>query len=233
MRRDIRLPNRATRPEFSPEQWVKIEASIRPPGLRASSKNRRTPPKVLPEELKQEICDALLMHNLMSTINYHPEAQERRALEGLVELTRSYSLQLSKLKKDVGVIIDQIKGLIEQTETVHELACFELKMRPKPKRGRPRQINRRPKPKRRRPRQINRKGLVHSLLGIYTRWTGWPIGLSKSVDPQTKRRKPSGPCYRFVTTILQTSNIPIKGVEHIIADAAAHTKNLSPKDKPL
>ena len=143
-----------------------------------------------------------------------------------MELTRSYSLQLSKLNKDVGVIIDQIKGLIEQTETVHELACFELKMRPKPKRGRPRQINRRPKPKRRRPRQINRKGLVHSLLGIYTRWTGLPIGLSKSVDPQTKRRKPSGPCYRFVTTILQTSGLPIQGIGNIISDAKAYQKPL-------
>ncbi len=212
MREDVRLFKRVTKPKFSPDQWAKIEASIRPPTLRANSKHRRAPFKVLPEEFRQEICDALLMHKLMSTINYHPEGHERRALEKLVKLTSRYGSQLSVLERDLGDIIDQIKGLIEQTDTAHELACFELKLRPEPKEGRP--------------RQINREGLVHNLLGVYTRWTGRPIGLSKSVDPQTKRRKPSGPCYRFVCAILRTTGLPIEGIGNIIADAKAYQKPL-------
>src|SRR5262249_47914216 len=102
----------------------------------------------------------------------------------------------------------------------HELALSELKLRPKPTGGRP--------------HKINRDGLVHNLIDIYARWTGRPIGLSKTTDPQDpERRKPSGPCYRFVTTILQMRGLPIDGVEHIIEDAAAHTKNPSQKSRRL
>jgi hypothetical protein len=151
------------------------------------------------------------MHKLMSTINYHPEA-EYHPLRELVNTTHDYYLRLSELT-DVKEIIDQIKGLIEQTERVHELALFELKLRLKPKGGCP--------------PEINREGLVYNLLDIYTRWTGRPIGLSKT------QGKPSGPCYRFVTTILQMTGLSITGVEHIIEKAAAHTKNSSQKNQRL
>ena len=95
MRQDVSLLNRAVRRDvfISSEQWAKIESSIRPPGLRASSKHRRAPPQVLPEELRQEICNALLLHKLMSTINYYPEAQERRALKKLYQVPKSMTLE--------------------------------------------------------------------------------------------------------------------------------------------
>jgi hypothetical protein len=194
------VPNFEAEPDviFSQGQWAEIAASI--------------PLDPLPPQMKQEICNALFDHNLMS--NEQSEAKQRRALKKLVEMIDEFGCSLSELQGDLRPenIIDQVEGLMDQARAARKAASRELKGRPKPKGGRP--------------RNVNRDALALLLIDIFARYSGKRVGLSKSPDAQyPDRLKPGGPCYRFVSAIFRLSKLPTKGLEHVIARAAQHPKN--------
>jgi hypothetical protein len=172
---------------FSQEQWDKIARSV---GLAE-----------LPEWMKQAISQAVFDYSLLS--NEKREAARRSALKNTVEsltdlqhsLQRS-RLQLSKLQHDLRPekVIDQVEELISQAYHVQKTARDELENLPKSKGGRP--------------RKLDRDALAEALIGIYAQFSGKPVSLSRSRDKQNKNRFiPGGPYYRFVSTILQESNV--------------------------
>jgi hypothetical protein len=183
---------------FSQHKWAKIAQSI--------------PLDPLPEQMKQQICDAVFDHVLMS--NKQREASARRALKNLVELTRQFRCRLSELQPELRreSIIDQVEGLIEQAYAVQRTANQELEMQPKSKGGRP--------------RELDRDTLALKLLDIFVQFSGKPVGLSRNPDPEhLDRLKPDGTSYRFLFTIFELSGLPTRGLEHVIARVAQHAKN--------
>jgi hypothetical protein len=205
------VPSRTATPPFTREQWAEIAQSIPIPLDKLSRKMRRA------------ICDALLNFTLIS--NQQGEVRQREALQKLLTTLKQFKKLRPKLtelqaKLRSEKLTDQIEGLIEEVyaveptaHTVQQTALKELE-RPKSKGGRP--------------RQHDRDDLAIRLTDILTRFTGIPVRLSRTRDPQNPDRfLPSGPHYRFVSTVFKLSGILTKGLEHVIEYAAQLAKNRS------
>jgi hypothetical protein len=146
-------------------------------------------------EMKQAISEAVCNHLLMS--GTRPKVTQ--ALAKLARLLQTLSAKLSTLEDDLRPenIIDQVEALIEQADALQKAVQLELERRPKERGGRP--------------RLIDRDALVERLIRAYAQFSGRPVRLSRD-----SRNRPSGPCYRFISTILKFRKISTKGIEHII-----------------
>jgi hypothetical protein len=166
----------------------------------------------LPGEMKQAISEALSDYFLMS--GRRPRVKQ--ALTNLVRLLQRLVPQMQTLRAKLSTlddlrpenVIDQTEALINQAYALQQAAQLELEKRPKEKVGRP--------------RQLDRDALVERLICVYAQYSGRPVGLSRKSD-----KRPSGPCYRFISTILKFSQISTKGIEHIIE----RTRDM-PKTRP-
>lgn len=187
---------------FSRKEWAEIARSI--------------PLDDLKIEMKQAISEALSDYSLMSG-SRRPKVKQ--ALTKLVRLLRRLRPQMRTLRAKLSTLqtdlrpektIDQVEALIDQAWSLQKAAQLELEKRPKEKGGRP--------------RQFDRDNLVERLICAYAQFSGKPVRLSRNSD-----NRPSGPCYRFISTILKLWQISTKGIEHLIEKAAQHAKNPSLK----
>ena len=196
---------------LSRAQWKKIAQSI--------------PLDKLPQEMKQEICDALFLYDVACLADHDDEvpsaederkphkkrrkvaqdAREHTALELLIKCVRDardVRLNLYRIERDLRPesLVEQAERLAEDAYALQRAARAELEKRIKPKGGRP--------------PMVPRDALAFRLVGIYGRFTGMKPGLSRNPDtrnPDPNKRhllKPGGPCYRFVSTILQAASAP-------------------------
>jgi integrase len=164
---------------------------------------RSIPLKKLPEEMKQAIAEAVGVYVLTSS----EPPKVRKALTKLARLLSTLCNKLSTLRDDLmpETIVDQVEELIDQADVLQQAAQLELERRSK-KGGRP--------------PQIDRHDLVERLLWAYA-LSGKPVRLSRN-----SAGRPSGPCYRFISTILKLKQISIKGIEHIIEESRDMPKTL-------
>jgi len=154
----------------------------------------RSIPLHLKIEMKQAISEALSDHYWMST----RRPKVKQALTKLARLLQTFTVKLSTLDDlRPETIINQVEALIDQARDLQKAAQLELEKRPKERGGRP--------------RQLDRDALVERLICVYAQFSGKPVRLSRNSD-----NRPSGPCYRFISTILKLSQISTKGIEHII-----------------
>jgi hypothetical protein len=176
---------------FSQKEWDEIARSI--------------PLDKLPEEMKQAISEALSDYFLMSS----RRPRVRQALTSLARLLQRLVPQMQTLRAKLSTlddlrpenVIDQVEALIDQAYALQQAAQLELEKRPKEKVGRP--------------PELDRNALVERLICVYDQYSGRPVGLSRN----KKDHKPSGPCYRFISTILNFKQISTKGIEHIIEES--------------
>jgi hypothetical protein len=159
-------------------------------------------------EMKQAISEALFDHLLMSS----SPPKVKQALTKLARLLPTFHAELSKLQDDVRpeAIINQVEALIEQARDLQKAVQLELDKRPKERGGRP--------------RQRDRDALVERLICVYAQFSSKPVRLSRNSN-----NRPSGPCYRFISTILKLSQIPTRGIEHIIERERDMPKTRRPK----
>ena len=213
---------------LSCEQWKKIARSI--------------PLSELPQEMKQEICDALFVYDVACLADHDDgvaaaeearkphkkrrkvaqDAREHSALELPIKCARDardLRLNLYRIERDLKPesIVEHAEKLADHADALQKAVRFELEKRIKPKGGRP--------------PMVPRDGLAFDLVDIYARFSGMKPGLSRNPDTRNadpdKRHllKPGGPCYRFVSTIFEFRGLPLKGLEHVIARAARNAKN--------
>jgi len=182
---------------FSQEEWAEIARSI--------------PLDDLTIEMKQAISEALSDYFLMSG----RRLRVKQALTTLKRLLQRLVPQMQTLRAKLSTlddlrpenVIDQVEALINQACALQQAAQLELERRPKEKGGRP--------------RQLDRDALVERLISVYAKFSGRPVRLSRD-----SANRPSGPCYRFISTILKLKQISIKGIEHIIEESRDMPKTL-------
>jgi hypothetical protein len=200
---------------FSDEQWAAIAKSISP-------KN----PKNIPAEEQRDICIALMAyyHSLediertaeneaekkaaqrSKRIKIDRKAKGRKALEQFVYYAREFRSAIACIQyllKEARAL-DKAERLTEDINCLQQIAQRELSAKSTSDR----------------PASQARKILVHRLGVIYERITGDKPGLSNDSDG-----RPGGPFFRFVSTIFQFKNIPLKGIKHVISEVAGNAKN--------
>jgi hypothetical protein len=185
---------------FSQKQWADIARSIPLADLKIGMKRA----------VSEAISDYLLMSGRRPRV--------KQALTNLVRLLQQLVPQMQTLRAKLSTlddlrpekVIDQVEALSDQAYVLQQAAQLELKKRPKEKVGRP--------------RQLDRDALVERLICVYAQYSGRPVRLSRN-----SANRPSGPCYRFISTILKLNQISIKGIEHIIERMARHAKNPPPR----
>jgi hypothetical protein len=178
---------------FSDAQWLEIAKLL---GLEKP-----------PNGMKQKIGDALWEYDLSNP--GQTLATDRKALNDAIRMTRDFICGLSDLLGEPIFMweIDALEELIRLAKDLRRRTNSKLKTLPKSEGGRP--------------REVHRDTLVQHLIEIFTEYYSGPhsrLKRSRASD-NPDRLVPGGAPYEFVCMILRLRNLPIKGVDHVIARA--------------
>ena len=188
---------------FSREQWIKIAKSI--------SRNE------IPRQEQLEIYNALIAYDFARTsaqraaeagtrrstrLRVDPRAKGRKVLEQFVQYARGLRGALNSIQPYLkqSEYISKAENLIEDIYYFQRFAERELSSGE-------------------RPRQQPYEVLIHRLGVIYERITG-----NKPARSVYKGRL-AGPFFRFVSAILEASNIPARGLNRVIENVAKYAQN--------